>query len=579
MVNERRIISCRAEPAEPFVCGELVTCALVIRVAEDILPDGNIRFYFTESPYYQSPPNYGLPAKGFVFFARLHFQTDNPKEMGYITAETKSGQSVTIELAPGCCFLTIVCEHGLTAGEALVVTIGDKRAGSPGIEVAHHPTYGDWQLVCDLDREGIGNFVRQDLMPHMRVITAPPSHVLARTKSKAQPGVPADLQITVTDRFGNHVEDFRGTFRSLENKANHTARNEFSLEPKDIGSKRWQNSIVFRKEGTHRVEVESVGLAGDASLRGVSHPVVCDSRGDDSQLLWGDIHGHSYCSDGTHSPEYYHGYGRDVGFLDFCVLTDHDTFSHEVWQALMDSAENANEPGRFTTFLGYEWAGEWSQSICVLFKNAVGGYYPGSEEASRYPQNLIDLIKNEDAMIIRHDMPPPGNRWEQLDSSGLLERLVEIYSPFHCSETAHIPRARGPLDDGNSIQAALGDGLRFGFVGCSDTHISMPGRRQGVSKGMPGYRAGIYGLTAVYAAENTWDAVFDALLARRCYAATDRIYLDFQINNQPMGSELHLREPRVIMARAAGTAPFVHVEIIKNKSVVHSAAQGALEPV
>ena len=495
--------------------------------------------------------------------------------MGYITAETKSGQSVAIELAPGCCFLTIVCEHGLTAGEALVVTIGDKRAGSPGIEVAHHPTYGDWQLVCDLDCEGDGNFVRQDLMPYMRGINAPPSHVLVRTKSQAQSRVPADLQITVTDRFGNHVEDFRGTFRPTENGTNHTTRTEFSLKPKDIGSKRWQNDIVFHEEGTHRVKIESVGLTADASLCGVSPPVVCDSRTDDYKILWGDIHGHSNCSDGTHSPEYYYGYGRDVGYLDFCALTDHDTFRDEVWRELMDSAESANEPGRFTTFLGYEWSGEWTQSICVLFKNAVGGYYPGCSRTSHRPQDPIDLIKDEDAMIVRHDMPSPGNRWQQLDPSGRLERLVEIYSPFHCSETEHSPSARGALDEGNSVQAALADRLRFGFIGCSDSHISMPGRRQGVSKGMPGYRAGVYGLTGVYAAENTREAVFDALLARRYYAATDRIYLDFEVNNQPMGSELHLREPRVIMAHAAGTAPFVQVEIIKNNAVVHSIAQGA----
>ena len=44
-----------------------------------------------------------------------------------------------------------------------------------------------------------------------------------------------------------------------------------------------------------------------------------------------------------------------------------------------------------------------------------------------------------------------------------------------------------------------------------------------------------------------------------------------------MGSELHLREPRIIKARAAGTAPFVHVEIIKNNDVVYGTAQGALE--
>ena len=196
-------------------------------------------------------------------------------------------------------------------------------------------------------------------------------------------------------------------------------------------------------------------------------------------------------------------------------------------------------------------AGEWSQSICVLFKNAVGGYYPGTETASRYPQNLIDLIKDEGAMIIRHDMPPPGSRWEQLDSSNQLERLVEIYSPFHSSETARGAGARGALDDGNSVQAGAWRRVAFRLCRLLGLAHLDAGRRQGVSKGSPGYRAGIYGLTAVYAEENTRDAVFDALLARRCYAATDRIYLDVQINDQPMGSELHLREPRIIRARAA----------------------------
>ena len=145
----------------------------------------------------------------------------------------------------------------------------------------------------------------------MRVITASPSQVLVRTKSGAVPGVPADLQITVTDRFGNHVENFRGTFHLSEDASNHATQTEFTLEPKDIGSKCWQNAVVFDEEGIHRVNVESVGAAGDASLRGVSQPVVCDSLEDDYQLLWGDIHGHSYCTDGTHSPEFFYSYGKE----------------------------------------------------------------------------------------------------------------------------------------------------------------------------------------------------------------------------------------------------------------------------
>ena len=103
-------------------------------------------------------------------------------------------------------------------------------------------------------------------MPYMRVVTAPPSRVLVRTTTRTQPGTPSDLQITVTDRFGNHAEDFRGTFCLSENESNLAARNEFSLEPKDIGSKRWQNCIVFHEEGIHRINVESVGLTGTRRL-------------------------------------------------------------------------------------------------------------------------------------------------------------------------------------------------------------------------------------------------------------------------------------------------------------------------
>ena len=585
-----RVISCRVEPTGPLVCGEVITCTLLMSVEEQIAPGGRIRIHFTQSPYYRMPPAYGLPVKGFVFYPRAEFQTHDPQGPGYLTAVASSGTPVEIELEPNRCFFTLLCPQGLGAGDALTITIGDSSGGGPGVRVAHHPTYGDagpvrdWQLVCDVDRQGDGQVVRQAHMPRLRVVPAPPSQVLVRIKSQARPGVSTDLQITVVDRFGNHVPDYRGSFRASVEGASGTLTVDpsamlgkgLALEPEDGGSKRFPDSMVLQEEGIHRIRVESVSPGGDA-LQGVSNPVTCGNKTDDYEILWGDIHGHSYYSDGTHSPDFYYDYARTVGYLDFCALTDHDGFADHLWPDIIDATARAYEPGAFTTFLGYEWKGDLLQQIVVLFKNALGGYYPGRSATSRSPIDFLALVAKDGAMVMRHDMPSLGTRWRRLDASGELERLVQIYSFMLASEAVDAPHVRGELDGGNSVQAALADGLRFGFIGCSDTHASMPGRCQSVTKGFPGYGSRPYGLTAVYARENTREEVFRALYDRRCYAATDRILVDFRVNGRCMGQEMSLAGPRLIEARVAGTAPLVHVALIKNNQVIHSTGQGATE--
>ena len=588
-MDEKRAIRCRVEPTEPLVCGELTTRTLLIEVEQEVLPGGSIRIYFTESPYYRRPPLYGLPAKGFIFYARVQFQADDPQGIGYLTAKAESGRALRIEVERNRCFFGVVCDEGLQIGDNLSIVIGDRRDGGGGIEVAHHPTYGGWKLVCDVDRRGDGGFVRQTSVPLMRVVPLPPSQVLVRAPSRAQPGVPSDLRITVTDRYGNQVEGYTGSLERAEGGTQHGPTSAFSLEPEDLGSKRFAGGAVFDREGVHRVTVCSIGGEGRQKLCGTSNPVLCTGHGDGYGLYWGDLHGHSYGSDGTHSPQFYYDYARAVGALDFCALTDHDTLDHDVWKKLIGAAASANAPGDFTSFLGYEWTGAWEQSLVVLFGNATGPYYPGRGggypdpypgRGGGYPDpvELVALLAQEkDAMIMRHDMPPPGSQWQRLDATGQLERLVEIYSPFHASEAADSPLVRGTLDRGNSVQAALARGLRFGFIGCSDSHASMPGRRQGLSKGYPGYKMAVYGLTAVYARENTRKEIFGALHARRCYAATDRILVDFRINGHRMGEEIQLGGSRTITVSASGTAPLARVDVLRESQVIYSAGQGLTE--
>ena len=578
MLDPHRIISCRVAPGEPLVCGEKATVAFRLSIEQEILPGGAIRLHFTESPYYALPPKFGLAAKGFVFFSRIQFQTDNPEKDGYLTVASESGKPVRIDLPKGKCFFTIVCDQGLQVGDELTVVIGDRSGGGPGADVAHHPTYGPWPLICTVDREGNETFVAQHDMPSLQVTTAEAAELLVRTKPQAQPGEATDLQIMVTDRFGNHVEGYQGRFAVSLDHADHPEVQSIQLRPSDDGARCFPSSVILEQEGIHRVAVQSTD-ADAIALRGTSNPLDCRRRGDDEfELFWGDLHGHSHCTDATHSPEFFYSYGRNQGFLDFCALTDHDTFAPDVWEHMIRVAADANEPGRFTTFLGYEWGGDFEQSIVALFKNASGGYHPSYEKKDMGPEEFLALLDGEQVLLARHDMPPLGTRWRPIDPAGKMERLVEMHSAFHTSESRHGPLVRGALDENNSIQAALADGLRFGFVGCSDTHIAMQGRRRSVVKSPaadPETR--VYGLTAVYAGENTREALFSALWSRRCYAATDRILLDFRINGFRMGRELQLDGRRRIEVRAAGTAPFVQIDIVKNNRVIHRSGVGAID--
>ncbi|MCE7988927.1 MAG: DUF3604 domain-containing protein [Caldilinea sp. CFX5] len=576
MIDETRLIACAADLAAPLVCGAMTTCTLKLTVHTALARQARIRFYFTQSPYYDQPPDYGLSAKGFVFYHRVHFQTSDPQGIGYLTATAASGQPVVIELEKGRCYFTLYCPDGLPAGDQVTVVIGDRSAGGPGIEVVHHPTYGDWQLLCTVDRLGVGNFVEQNDMPTLRVVSAPPSQLLVHLPSQTPLNVASDLQISVLDRYGNHVEGYAGRFQAAVEDAGHTTT-DFVIEPADGGSKRFTGGVVFTQPGVQRIQVTTVDQAS-VPLVGRSNPSVCQAEPLAYKLLWADLHGHTWGTDGAHSPAFYYHYGRTVGFLDICALTEHDTISQAVWQELVATAERYNAPHRYTTFLGYEWTGDLAQSLNVLFRAGVGHYYPAYDAASRHYADFVGLLARDgDALLMRHDLPGLGKRWPVVDPTGQMERLVQIYSFMLSSEAPGLPYTRGVIDEGSSVQAALAAGLRFGFLGSSDTHATMPGRRQSLTKGTPGYGSRPYGLTGIYACENTREAVFDALYHRRCYAATDRILLDFRINGHWMGEEIKVDGPRAIEAQVVGTAPFAYVAILKNNRIIHQTGAGATE--
>jgi hypothetical protein len=310
------------------------------------------------------------------------------------------------------------------------------------------------------------------------------------------------------------------------------------------------------------------------------------------QVYFGDIHSHSAVSDklgdergcGTGTREENFEYARDISCLDIYSLSEHDWQMNNMdWQNLQEITDHYYQAGKFVTLHSFEWTSQ-SYGHRNIYYLQKGGQFFASDFTGR--QNTID-DRN----------PSPQQLWEVLDRQGMpaitiphhttscffplslfdyynpkYDRLLEIYSSWANAEVAGNPFTEG--DDKYACLHAmnfLNSGFRFGFVASSDGHDACPGNAQSPHH-KPGYRALYHylgsGRVAVLAKELTREAVFDALVQRRCYATTgEHIVLDFNLDGFLMGSELSVtqlsQQPRLVV-EAQGTARIARLEICRN---------------
>jgi hypothetical protein len=120
----------------------------------------------------------------------------------------------------------------------------------------------------------------------------------------------------------------------------------------------------------------------------------------------------------------------------------------------------------------------------------------------------------------------------------------------------------------------LGAGYRPGVIGGSDCHAGHPGHTDWLRH----TRAYWCGLAAVYARELTREAIWEALLARRCYATSGpRVIVGLRAGDAWMGAEVPIAAmpkrarkragaagERIFDLEVVGTAPLKRVTLIKN---------------
>jgi hypothetical protein len=302
------------------------------------------------------------------------------------------------------------------------------------------------------------------------------------------------------------------------------------------------------------------------------------------------------------------------------------------WQATLRAAEDANEPGRFTAFIGYEWTSTTAGNNLhrnVIFRDdaskasQVEPYTTGKPLGSDDPRDLwkwmaaYEAKTGGDVLAISHNgnvsngrmfpivEPGTGRRvdleyarqrakWErlyeatQMKGDGETHPLLSPTDEFagferwdkgnlDLSETKkpemlEFEYARSALKNGLLLESQLGaNPYEFGLVGSTDSHISLSAVEEEnffgkMAAGEPnpkrwehpfiknpttgteyaGWETSSSGYAAVWARENTREAIFDAMERRETYATTGtRMLVRFFGGFDFVPADAHTRNPAV----------------------------------
>ncbi len=384
-----------------------------------------------------------------------------------------------------------------------------------------------------------------------------------------------DVKVAILDQLGFPADDYTGR---ITLSTNGTAKNL----PKSYRFKSRDDSIhIFKKVSFEEDGIFTITI-DDGSIHGVSNP--CLVRSDESlfNLYWGDIHWHSNYSDGLRSAEEGYYYAKNISFLDFTGMTDHDSFldTWDLWPQATFLAERFYKWGKFVTFDSYEWTspsalkgGYGHRNVYYTDKNRP--LFSSGNPETKTPDGLWGHLPGSSAITIPHH---PAHKdtavvdWSYFNEE--LEPLVEIYSGYGNSEYPEgKPFYTGEGATGHYVQDVLAMGYRLGFVASTDSHYTMPGGNEYFCKYF-GDRYALPALMAVFSPSLEKNDIMKHMKKRHTYATTGkRIMLIFRMNDSAMmGSELASADPPRMSVRVIGGNSVIrNVEIIRDNETIYQA--------
>ncbi len=420
----------------------------------------------------------------------------------------------------------------------------------------------DHQIRVTTDIDGNGLFERIDRSPIFELKPATPKKLTAFVPAQAQKNTTVDVLIRVEDDFFNIAKTYSGFVEITDEQGN------ILRAGVPVSNGLANTTVNFSTTGPHRLRLQTV----DAALSGRSNPVRIFNTMPAQKLYWADLHGHTGVSDGLgKDANEYFTYGRDRSKLDINALTDH---SHNNWPANIQAVKDFYQPGEYVTILAQEVSARLNPSdhMNMYFRlddtDHISTWPTDHSAFMEHTYNQYNTTQPE-AITGPHHSGYDRGSWGNPDYpfrvwDDRIARFMEVYSSHGASEYENNPR---PLRHQSSdpmkyMQGALDAGIKFSVIASTDNHDSKPGRSMSVD--YPG------GLAGIWATELTREAVWDAFWNYSTFATTiDRIYLQYSMNGEPMGSELNTSAVD-IDAYIIGKTDGVTVELLRNNVVVQT---------
>jgi hypothetical protein len=324
-------------------------------------------------------------------------------------------------------------------------------------------------------------------------------------------------------------------------------------------------------------------------------------------LVFGDLHRHtdfSNCRTGQDGCVVEHfRYAFDMAALDFLGTSDHTDIvkkydPYEWWQT-QRLVDVFYAPGRFNSLYAYEREQRypWGHRNVVFAQrggpiiyinrqlyhaspwNALYPVNPGAEQIT--PMELWEALGKygKPVAVISHTgatgMGTDWDKYERID--GRVENTVEIFQGARVSyEGRGAPQPTVGLRAGQSYTADTGSKA---VIPAPPAAIGDFGeeRNNGVYQHalVRGHKLGVFASSdhisthtsfgGVYVEENTRLGIIEGFRARRSIAATDKIFVEFSCNGQPMGSVFETKQEPELRLAVHGTAPLAKVTLVRNE--------------
>lgn len=467
-------------------------------------------------------------------------QTEDPAGANFTSAECSGTGRIELAIGPHGerpwkPAVTAMLRGGyLSEGDTIMIVFGDTRHGSPGLQMQSFEDPG-FEFRVSADVQATGNFVplrRQFAVP---VVPGAAKRWKAVLPSCRRVGESFALGLKAEDVWGNPTSRASGLVRFVPSMLVSGLPSEFEYSPDD-------RSMCFDGLRTDATGTLRIRVIVDGAEVAEAGPLAIREGG--AAGYWGDLHGQSGETIGINSAENYFDFARNKAFLDVASHQGNDfQINSAFWKRLNEITAATNEPGRFTTFPGYEWSGNTAVGgdRNVFFRNegrqirrCSHALLEDRSDAATDASTLEDLyasLNDEDCVIYAH----VGGRYADIarGHDPRLETAVEIHSAWGTFEWI--------LTDGFPL------GRRVGVVANSDGHDGRPGACY------PGaHDFGAYGgLTCFLADRNDRDAIFEAQRRRHHFATTGcRMHMDVDVR-LPGGGELFERNPDAV-PRIAG---------------------------